>query len=139
MINAVRKSFVPLLILLPALLEPPNAAAPENPVVKATVYHGMCDASAAVALDDKLFAVANDEDNILRIYHLGRGGAPVQSFDLSPFLKVDPKFPETDLEGAAWLGDQIFLIGSHGRNRDGKYRESRHRFFAITVQKSKES
>ena len=34
-----------------------------------TTYRGMCDASAAVSLNADLFAVANDEDNILRVYH----------------------------------------------------------------------
>lgn len=127
-----------ILLLLILLRITPKAFGAENPVSKGTIYHGMCDASAGVALDDKLFAVANDEDNTLRIYELGRGGRPVQSFDLSPFLKVDIKSPETDLEGAAWLGDRIFWIGSHGQNRDGKYRDSRHRFFAINVEKTKE-
>src|SRR5258705_19253 len=115
------------------------AASGSNSVSAPFIYHGMCDASAAVALDDKLFAVANDEDNTLRIYDRNEGGRPVQSFDLSPFLRVDAKFPETDLEGAAWLGDRIFWIGSHGRNHDGKFRASRHRFFAITVKKTKNS
>jgi hypothetical protein len=49
---------------------------------------------------------------------------------------VDPVRPETDLEGAAWLDDRIFWIGSHGRNRDGKFRASRDRFFATTVEKT---
>src|SRR5436305_4266512 len=121
-----------LLALSPILAHATN----DTPISGPTIYHGMCDASAGVALDDKLFAVANDEDNTLRIYRLGQGGRPVQSFDLSPFLKVDPKSPETDLEGAAWLGDRIFLIGSHGRNRDDKYFESLHCFFAFNVQKN---
>ena len=128
-------TILPLVILVRGSVA---SFAAENPVSKGTIYHGMCDASAGVALDDKLFAVANDEDNTLRIYRLGEGGRPVQSFDISPFLQVDHKYPETDLEGAAWLGDRIFWIGSHGRNRDGKYRASRHRFFAVTVQKTKE-
>jgi len=108
---------------------PPSVSAP-------TVYHGMCDASAAVALDKNHFAVGNDEDNRLRIYRTDLSGLPEQSRDLSGFLKVDPKRPESDLEGAAWLGDRIFWITSHGRNREGKFRESRHRFFATTVQKT---
>ena len=135
-----------LLLILTLQLAPPGAlkafaagTAADNPIAPPVIYRGMCDASGAVALDDKLFAVANDEDNTLRIYRRGQDGPPVQSFDLSPFLKVSLKFPETDLEGAAWLGDRIFWIGSHGRNHDGKFRESRHRFFAITVQKTKEN
>src|SRR5688572_26305433 len=97
-------------------------------------YVGMCDASAAVALNNELFAVANDEDNSLRIYHAAKGGLPVSSQDLSTLLKVDRKKPETDLEAACWLGDHIYWISSHGRNRDGKFRASRHRFFATKIE-----
>jgi hypothetical protein len=113
-----------------------TAMAESKPTVSTpTSYYGMCDASAAVALGPDLFAVGNDEDNTLRIYRAGAGGGPpVQSSDLSGFLKVDKKFPESDLEGAAWLGNRVFWITSHGRNRDGKFRESRHRFFATTVE-----
>jgi hypothetical protein len=112
------------------------------PVVSPQVsYHGMCDASAGVAVGKGLFAVGNDEDNTLRVYRAGtgtgtEGGSPVTSTDLSTFLRVETKFPESDLEGAAWLGRHVFWITSHGRNREGKYRESRHRFFATTVEET---
>lgn len=105
-----------------------------NPVSTQSFYHGMCDASAAVALNNDLFAVANDEDNSLRIYNSAKGGPPVYAHDLSVLLRADPKKPETDLEGASWLGDRIFWISSHGRNKDGKFRSSRHRFFATRVE-----
>jgi hypothetical protein len=95
-----------------------------------TVYSGMCDASAAVALGDTQFVVANDEDNVLRVYDYDQPGPPVQSIDLSAFLQVDRKFPETDLEGAARVGNRIYWITSHGRNQEGKRRLSRERFFA---------
>jgi len=97
---------------------------------------GCCDASAGVAVTSNLFIVANDEDNLLRVYRRDRAGPPVQSFQAGPFLHVDPKKPETDLEGAACIGDRIYWITSHGRNRDGEARESRHRFFATTFQVS---
>lgn len=103
-------------------------------VLTQSVYVGMCDASAAVALNNELFAVANDEDNSLRIYHAAKGGLPVSSQDLSALLRVERKKPETDLEAASWLGDHIYWISSHGRNRDGKFRASRHRFFATKVE-----
>jgi hypothetical protein len=99
-------------------------------------YHGMCDASGGAALGTNLFAAADDEDNQLRIYPSATGGAPVQVADLTGFLQLTGKFPETDLEGAAWLDDRIFWIGSHGRNRDGKQRPNRHCFFATTVQQT---
>ena len=94
---------------------------------------GCCDASAGVAVTSNLFIVANDEDNSLRVYSRNKSGPPVQSFQAEPFLHVDPKKPETDLEGAAAVGDRIYWISSHGRNKDGQARESRHRFFATTV------
>lgn len=100
------------------------------PVV--TICRGMCDASAVVALGEQ-FVVADDEDNILRVYSRARGEAPVQSLDLSAFLQVDPRSPESDLEGAAPLGDRVYWISSHARNKNGKERPSRQRFFATTI------
>lgn len=95
-----------------------------------SVFYGMCDASAGVALGGDLFAVANDEDNCIRVYDSSKGGLPVRSFEVSNFLKVDRHKPETDLEGACWLGDKIFWMSSQSRNREGKYRMARHYFFA---------
>jgi len=102
------------------------------PVSTQTWHYGMCDASAAVALDNEMFAVANDEDNSIRVYRSREAGLPVRSFNLSLFLGVVGKRPETDLEGATWLGDRIFWITSHGRNHEGKFRRNRHYFFATT-------
>jgi hypothetical protein len=48
---------------------------------------------------------------------------------------VDPKHPEADIEGAARVGDRIYWIASHGRNKDGKLRSSRYRFFATDIVK----
>jgi hypothetical protein len=50
------------------------------------LFSGICDASAAVALTQRLFAVADDEDSILRVYDADRGGDPVRSVDLSETL-----------------------------------------------------
>jgi len=111
-----------------------SGSAFSNTISTQSFYVGMCDASAAVALNNELFAVANDEDNSLRIYHASKGGAPVYNHDLSGLLRVDRKKSETDLEGASWMGDRIFWISSHGRNKDGEYRASRHQFFATRVQ-----
>lgn len=101
------------------------------PVV--TFCRGMCDASAVVMLGCEHFVVADDEDNTLRVYSRTQSGAPLQNFDLSSFLQVDPQSPEVDLEGAAALGDRVYWISSHARNRSGKERVSRRRFFATTL------
>ena len=97
------------------------------------VFTGMCDASAAVALAGDLFAVVNDEDNVLRFYRLSQPGAPVHRYDLKPILFSRKKAPEADLEGAARLGDHVFFITSHGRSAQGKPAPNRHRLFALEL------
>ncbi len=98
-----------------------------------SVYYGASDASAAVAVNKDTFIVADDENNILRIYKTNNPSIPVSLLDLSMFLAVDPEHPETDIEGATMVGDRIYWITSHGRNKNGKIRTSRYRFFATQV------
>ena len=105
-------------------------------VTEPVFYFGMCDASAAVALDAKHFAVVNDEDNPIRLYRADEGSLPTQTFDFSKAFPIDPKRPEMDLEGACWLGNRVFWISSHGRNKDGEVRPSRQILFATTCTKT---
>jgi len=98
------------------------------------VHFGMCDASAAVAVGAEFFLVANDEDNALRLYRRDRGGQPLGRYELSSFLRTERDHPEADIEGAARLGDVVYWITSHGRNKDGKSRPNRYRLFATRVQ-----
>src|SRR5262249_15274180 len=83
--------------------------------------------------NSNLFAVACDEDNVLRVYRRDQGGPPVQQFDFNAFLEVEGKSLEVDLEAAARMGDRIYWIGSHGRNRNGKERLNRGRLFARDI------
>jgi hypothetical protein len=108
------------------------ACSPAASLSTPTTYRGMCDASAAVSLNADLFAVANDEDNSLRVYHRKPGGLPAFTFDMTPFLRIGKKKPEADIEGSAVIGDQVFWITSHGRNAKGKDAPNRERFFATT-------
>lgn len=94
-----------------------------------TRYEGLCDASAAVALDARHFVVADDEHNRLTIYRRGEAKS-VGGIDLDKFLKADK---EADLEGAAQVGRRIYWIASHARNSAGKLREDRLRFFATDI------
>lgn len=99
-------------------------------------YGGMCNASAAVALDDQHFIVADDEDNTLRIYDKNVTATPFQTVPLAKMFPgeiQDGDDLEIDLEGAALLGDKIFWIGSHSTSKKGKYRPARHRLFALQV------
>jgi len=56
----------------------------------------------------------------------------VQAFEVGQFLGVDLRKPESDLEASVRVGNRIYWLTSHGRNRKGEGRESRHRFFATT-------
>ncbi len=124
------------------------------------IFTGMCDASAAVPLSRRLFAVADDEDDVLRVYDADRGGPPLRTVDLSsalhpPEAKPEPtkpekkkgkkkksdrsaepgadQGPESDLEAATRVGDLAYWMTSHGRNRTGKRKDARLRFFATTA------
>jgi hypothetical protein len=94
-------------------------------------YSGLCDASAAVALDRDHFVVADDERNTLVTYQRGQP-APVALLPLGAFLGTAAD-KESDLEGAAAIGPRIYWISSHGRNKNGKPRKERYRFFATEV------
>ncbi len=96
-------------------------------------YHGCCDASAAAVLNDDLFAIASDEENVLRLYRRDVGGLPVATVGAPVVPPGAPGKTEADLEGAARLGDLIFWAGSHSRNSDGKPRPTRHVLFATRI------
>jgi hypothetical protein len=96
-------------------------------------HSGMCDASAGVAIDENLFLAVNDEDNTLRVYRNDAGGPPLSQVNLNTFLEVQGNSLEADLEGAAQIGSRVFIVGSHGLNRQGKERFNRQRFFAVTI------
>jgi len=104
--------------------------APEGEVL---VFRGAGDASAAVAAGEDMFVVADDENNILRIYDTGKTGQPVGSYDMTSFLGIEPEHPEADIEAATIVGRRIYWITSHGRNKDGKLRPNRYRFFATDM------
>lgn len=98
-----------------------------------TRHLGMSGASAAIFLDARRVVVASDEDNRLRVYDAETGGPALSAWDASPGLDLGRGNPECDLEGAARVGSRLYWIGSHGRNKDGKFRPNRHRFFATEV------
>ena len=105
------------------------------------IFTGMCDASGAVPLSPALFAVADDEDNVLRIYDATRGGRPLSSSDVSSALPIDAvagkkrsaRHPEIDIEAATRIGDVALWITSHGRSSSGKERPERFFLFGTTA------
>jgi len=117
-------------VCLAALLLSPAVAGDDS-----MVFREMCDASAAAQLNGDLFAVANDEDNLLRFYRLSQPGRPWGSFNLNPFLFGSKRGRETDLEAAARVGDRVYWITSHGRNKDGELDLNRQKFFALDIER----
>jgi hypothetical protein len=96
-------------------------------------FPGICDASAAVAIDEKTIIVGDDERQWLSIYDLGTPHLP-HKIPL-PFHSKDANrekkgVPEADLESATIFKGHIVWITSHGRNRSGKVRLDRYRLFA---------
>lgn len=103
------------------------------------VYRGTSDASAAVGLGNDMFVVADDENNVLRVYKANSASRPITSYDLTPFIVDDQIHPEADIEGATKVDDRIYWITSHSRNKDGKMRQNRYRFFATSVKVENDS
>lgn len=95
--------------------ELPRASAAGQPWV---IFEGACDASGAVALDARHFAVADDEDNVIRVYDAFRGGQPVQRSNLSKQLALQRK-GESDIEAATSAEGKAFWLSSHGRTKKG--------------------
>src|SRR5689334_24331851 len=103
------------------------SAAPPNVIE----FGGICDASAAVALDGSHIIVGDDELPWLSVYDVA-GGKLQKKIPLPAQLagQGDPDDPpEADIEAATIFGDQIVWISSHGRNEKGKVREDRWQLF----------
>ncbi len=118
-----------LIVLLLAQSIP--AALAQQPMV----YRGICDASAAVALGQNHFVVADDEADVLTIYRRGIAES-VGRVDLTQYLggrKPNGKAKETDIEGAARIGNRIYWIASHSRDGKGRIAPERFRLFATDV------
>ncbi|MEZ4236246.1 MAG: DUF3616 domain-containing protein [Myxococcota bacterium] len=120
---------------LPPPPAPPAAATgPELSLIPGPDLVGLCDASAAVAIGDRL-VVADDEHNVLRVFDWSRaaeGAAPpVASIDLTA---LSPLFAgkEADLEGVAAMPDgTVWFTASHDSGKDTERQPQRQRLFAL--------
>ena len=96
-------------------------------------FPGICDASAAVAIDEKTIIVGDDERQWLSIYDLPTqrllDKIPLPSLSGDDGAETDGGH-EADIEGATIFKGRIVWITSHGRNRKGKVRPDRYRLFA---------
>ncbi|MFF4327693.1 hypothetical protein ACFYZT_14310 [Streptomyces sp. NPDC001591] len=105
------------------------SAAVQNPA-DARYFSGASDSSAAVDVGGGFTVVADDENNVLRLYDRSRSDAPVRTWDFSSQLGVTK---EVDIEGATRIGDTVYWTGSLGNNKDGEYKAPRNTVFTTTV------
>jgi predicted extracellular nuclease len=99
-------------------------------------HYGASDASTAVDLGDGAMVVADDENNVLRVYDRAHSRYPAQSFDLRAAglnLRDGDVTREIDIEASARSGNTIYWLGSQGQNSSGKTRLNRQELFSTTV------
>src|SRR5262245_16595745 len=101
------------------------------------LFEGAVDGSAGANVGGGFFVAATDENNKLRLYEVN-GGPLRKTLDLGIDAAVKSalglkKVKECDLEAAAKMGDLIFWIGSHGRDKDAKKRKERQVLLATKL------
>lgn len=120
------------------------AAASINPTD--TRFHAdAADASASVAVDAHWMFIANDEDQVLRLYPRSDSGYPQTRLPFSdetapdggPLGLTDASgggtIREVDIEAAARIGDRIYWLGAHAHDKDGDEAPNRRRLFATAI------
>lgn len=96
-----------------------------------TFLTGVSDGSAAVPIDDDWMIVADDEDQVFRLFPRHASGSPVAVFDLESPLNLtdyeDGVPREVDFEGVTRSGDWVYWLGSHSHAEIGELRPNRWR------------
>ena len=96
-------------------------------------HTGASDASTAIALNNDYMLVANDEDEVIRLYDRNNSGLPVNTFDFTKDLELDGKPREVDIEASVQVGNRIYWLASHSNNSEGEERPNRSRMFATDI------
>ena len=78
-------------------------------IEKELQHQGMCDASGSLAIDEDRFIVANDEDNILRVYSANKSGESIEIIDIDNYFPNKPPAKEVDIERATEINGILYL------------------------------
>ena len=97
----------------------------------ARYFSGSGNLSTAIDVGDGYFLGADDENNVIRLYHGARSGPPVDSFDFTGQLPFGNT--EVDIEAAARTGNTIYWLGSMSNGSSGKLEPARSTLFETTV------
>lgn len=93
------------------------------------VLLGTSDASSAISVGDGYWLVADDEDDLIRLYD-----STASSRNVNQFLPYSGSSAgEIDFEASARKGEGIYWLGSHSNAKDGSLESSRYRIFRTTV------
>jgi len=100
-------------------------------------FTGTSDASTAVAIDSQFMLVADDENQVLRLYDRSNSGLPIAGFDFTSSLGLPDASAgvprEVDLEASLRVGNRIYWLGSLSNSSSGDVRPNRNRLFATDV------
>ncbi|MFN4865996.1 MAG: Calx-beta domain-containing protein [Cyanobium sp.] len=100
-------------------------------------FTGTSDASTAIAIDSQFMLVADDENQVLRLYDRNNSGLPIAGFDFTSSLALTdisggvPR--EVDLEASLRVGNRIYWLGSLSNSSSGDVRPNRNRLFATDL------
>ncbi|MFO0139170.1 MAG: lamin tail domain-containing protein, partial [Cyanobacteriota bacterium] len=97
-------------------------------------FTGASDASTGVAIDSQFMLVADDENQVLRLYDRNNSGRPIAGFDFTTSLALTDTSAglprEVDLEASLRVGNRIYWLGSLSNSSSGDFRPNRNRLFA---------
>lgn len=96
-------------------------------------HTGVSDASTAIAIDANHMLVADDENEVIRLYDRNNSGLPINTFDFTRDLDLGGKPREVDIEASVQVGNRIYWLGSHSNNSSGEERPNRSRLFATDI------
>jgi hypothetical protein len=97
----------------------------------------IADASAAAPVGTDYMLIADDEANLLRLFHRNYSGQAIKTFDVTSGAG-GAEGQEFDIEGASAsvkynAGNRLYWITSLGNNKSGKLKPYRNRLFATDV------
>ena len=109
------------------------AGAPSAETASQPIFRNACDASAAFFEPGGDLVVADDRTDVMSAYSV-EGGAPIRPVDMYAFTGTNrwARRNFSAFEAVAPLGDKLYFLTSHARNRKrGANRPYRRRFFAV--------
>jgi hypothetical protein len=94
-------------------------------------YAGAGNGSTAIDVGGGYMIVADDESNVLRLYHERESGQPAKTFDFTKLLPVGTS--EIDIESSARAGNTLYWMGSLSNKKSGKPTPEHDIVFAATI------